>query len=99
MRYRWILQAPGRPLRRGATVPTDDMPGGGETLHLVSTEGSMALHDGVLLVDGQIALPGEYRAALEDGVLILVAGDGGVILERRREEATVDARSGRDQGA
>lgn len=94
MRYRWILQAPGRPLRRGATVPTDDMPGGGETLHLVSTEGSMALHDGVLLVDGQIALPGEYRAAFEDGVLILVAGDGGVILERRREGVTRDVGGG-----
>lgn len=91
MRYRWILQAPGWPLRRGATVPTDDMPGEGETLHLVSTEGSMALHDGVLLVDGQIATPGEYRAEFTDGVLVLVAGEGGVILERMREEVTVDA--------
>ena len=94
MRYRWILQAPGRPLRRGATVPTDDMPAAGETLHLVSTEGSMAVHDGVLLVDGQLAAPGEYRAEFSDGVLVLVAGDGGVILERRREEVTRDVGGG-----
>lgn len=88
MHYRWILTAPGKLMRRGATVPTDDMPAEGETLHLVSTEGSMAIQAGVLLVDGQVAAPGDYRAEFTDGVLILVAGDGGVILERRREEVT-----------
>ena len=94
MRYRWILQAPGRPLRRGATVPSDDMPADGETLHMVSTEGSMAIQAGVLLVDGQVAAPGDYRAEFTDGVLVLVAGDGGVILERRREEVTRDVGGG-----
>lgn len=96
MRYRWILSATGKPLRRGATVPADDVPGEGETLHMVSTEGSMALHDGLLLVDGQVAAPGDYRAEFTDGVLVLVAGDGGVILERRREEVTQDAGGNQD---
>ena len=91
MYYRWILSSPGKPLRRGATVPTDEMPAEDEVLHMVSTDGSMAIFGGVLLVDGQIALPGEYRAAFEDGVLILVAGEGGVILERSREEVAENA--------
>lgn len=94
MHYRWILSAPGRPLRRGATVPPDDCPAEGETLHLISTEGSMAVMDGMLLVDGQAAAPGDYRAEFTDGVLVLVAGDGGVILERRREEVTRDVGGG-----
>lgn len=96
MLFRWILTAPGKPMRRGVNVPADDMPSEGETLHLVSTEGSMAIQAGVLLVDGQVAAPGEYRAEFSDGVLVLVAGEGGVILERRREEVTQDAGGGED---
>lgn len=90
MRYRWILQSPDRPLRRGATVPTNDMPGAGEALYLISTEGSMAILNGVLIRDGLPADAGEHRAEFSDGILVLVTGDDGVILERRREEVTMD---------
>lgn len=50
----------------------------------------MAIQGGRLFVNGRSASPAEYRIGFENGTLILVVGEEGVILERREEVSADD---------
>lgn len=89
MLYRWILHDTRKPTQRGTTLPAADVPAEGQTLHLISTDGSMAIMGSHVFINGRPASPGEYRIEFENGTLVLVVGDEGSFLGRR-EEVNVD---------